>query len=300
VLLWVLFAPALVSSQGWITVSPPGGGFSIQVPSTPEALPVQTDTLNGKPLEIHMYRLNTGNLVYVFGWTEYNQTMNVERELDLDRDNFVKGVKGSLSAETRIEQNGVRGREFTGQTPTGFFVSRIYVHGSRAFQAAIVLRNGSDDTRAVTRFLHSLKLNVTKQTSYNRGVTWKYCLHHTWPDGPRGWAEAFVRPDDPSSAESLWVTIDCVGAVEEESQRSQRLHAWLGDRPYRVAEDGEAGDSDVIVNAAEFTQAEFLEWVKVWLRAKGFDVTDLVAAPLEEFAGTHSHADLLVQLTRRP
>lgn len=134
-------------------------------------------------------------------------------------------------------------------------------------------------------------------------MTWKYRIMHSWPAERTQWAEAFVRPDDPAyGGQSLWVTIDCLGervAEAEEPNRYDELRAWLGDRPFRVAENREMGDSDLVVNARDFTEAEFLEWIKVWLRAKGLAVTRLVAAPLEEFAGTHPHADLLAHLTQR-
>lgn len=137
-------------------------------------------------------------------------------------------------------------------------------------------------------------------------MRWKYWIHHTWPEERTGWAEAFVRPDDPTYAgQSLWVTIDCLGEPPDEnpkstlSERYEDLRTWLGDHPYRVTESGEMGDADLVVNALDFTKAEFLEWVKVWLRAKGLPATELVPALLEEFAGTHPHADLLAHLVQQ-
>ena len=122
-------------------------------------------------------------------------------------------------------------------------------------------------------------------------MRWKYRLHHTWaPDERMDWAEAFVRPHDPTyTGASLWVTIDCA--------RDEKLRAWLGNHPYRVPEEGEAGDSDLVVNARDFSKPEFLHWVEVWLRAKGLDASGLVEAPLSDFAGTHPHADFLIRLT---
>jgi hypothetical protein len=99
----------------------------------------------------------------------------------------------------------------------------------------------------------------------------------------------------------LWVTIDCMETASGTTntafdEESESVRQWLGDRPYRVADNGEAGDADLVVNARDFTRPEFLGWVEVWLRAKGFTVTELVHAPLSEFAGTHPHADVLIRL----
>lgn len=135
-------------------------------------------------------------------------------------------------------------------------------------------------------------------------MRWKYCIHHTWPEERTDWAEAFVRPDDDKPVpESLWVTIDCLGPAFDASASADEdgamLRRWLGGRPYAVAEHGEAGDSDLVVNARDFTKAEFLGWIEVWLRAKGFTVSELVPAPLDEFAGTHAHADMLIAIVKK-
>jgi hypothetical protein len=104
----------------------------------------------------------------------------------------------------------------------------------------------------------------------------------------------------------LWVTIDCVepapGTTTNPTldEEPESLRHWLGDRPYRVADNGEAGDADLVVRARDFTKPEFLGWVEVWLRAKGLKVTELVHAPQSDFAGTHAHADLLIRLAQPP
>lgn len=136
-------------------------------------------------------------------------------------------------------------------------------------------------------------------------MRWKYCIHHEWPEERTTWAEAFVRPDDPAyTGQSLWVTIDCIGEFpagtrSASSEEHETLRNWLGDRPYRVAENGEQGDTDLLVNATDFTQAQFVDWTKVWLNDKRLAATELISAPMKEFEGTHSHADLLAHLIKQ-
>jgi hypothetical protein len=86
------------------------------------------------------------------------------------------------------------------------------------------------------------------------------------------------------------VTIDCVEAAS-----GTTTNPALDEES-----DGEAGDADLVVNARDFTMPEFLGWVEVWLRAKGFAVTELVHAPLSDFASTHPHADFLIRLVEPP
>ena len=156
-------APSVLAQSDWTLFSPTGGNFTISVPSSPTALPVERGTLNGKAIETILFRVQEGSLIYLCGWTEYNQRMNVKGELDADRDSFVKSVKGRLTGETRISQNGVAGREITAENDTAFFVSRIYVAGSRAWTIVVAVPKGAaDDPQSVTRFLNSLQLKAPR------------------------------------------------------------------------------------------------------------------------------------------
>lgn len=154
-------SPAFAQT-GWTVFAPTGGNFSILIPAQPEVLPVENEKTNGITTEIHLFRVRTPGLIYIFGWTEYNQKMDVEGEIDADRDNFVKGMKGKLLDETRISQGGVSGRDFTGENAETFFISRVFVSGSRAWQSAVLVRTGTDDTRAAMKFLYSLQLTGIK------------------------------------------------------------------------------------------------------------------------------------------
>ncbi|MSO29939.1 MAG: hypothetical protein EXQ48_03210 [Acidobacteria bacterium] len=160
VLLLVLSAVAPVRGQdGWTTYTPSGSNFSILVPMAQKVLPVDKDTTAGGSYQVHLYRIRTPARIYIFGWTDYHEAVNVEGELNANRDNFVKALTGKLLGETRIMLDGVSGREFTGENANGFFISRVYASGTRAYQAAVlILTGGTDDTMVVTRFLYSMQL----------------------------------------------------------------------------------------------------------------------------------------------
>ena len=164
VLIAVLSGATSVRAQGgWTTYAPPGSNLSILVPLTPEVLPVERNTQGGTAYEVHLYRIRTSSMVYIFGWTDYHERVDVEGELDANRDNFVKALTGRLLGETKITLNGVSGREFIGENTNGFFISRVYAAGTRAYQAAVlILAGGSDDARLVTRFLYSMQLTASR------------------------------------------------------------------------------------------------------------------------------------------
>lgn len=110
-------------------------------------------------------------------------------------------------------------------------------------------------------------------------MKWKYSFHHAWDENRTDWAEAFVRPNDADdTVASLWVTVVCAPADSSFGR--------------------EDIDADLVVDARDFTQSEFLHYVTVWLREQGMTVTELVPATLEDFAGTHAHADFLIHLRR--
>jgi hypothetical protein len=139
-------------------------------------------------------------------------------------------------------------------------------------------------------------------------MKWRYYIHHEWPDGERRkWAELFILPDDSSyDGEALWVTIDCVGEApgddsdEDTIKRYQKAQKKLGDSSYCIiTEADDMGDTNMIVAASNFSKDEFLEWVKVWIKAQGLPVSELISAPLEQFIGRHQHADFLHALIKK-
>jgi len=134
-------------------------------------------------------------------------------------------------------------------------------------------------------------------------MNWRYYIPHDWPESGRTtWEDIFILPDDPSySGEALWLTINCLGEPPGENSGVEpsewaEAAAMLGDAPYRVSDEADGPGIDMIVRGVDFSEGEFLEWVKEWLRVKGIAVSELVPAPLEDFAGRLSQADFILRL----
>ncbi|MGO9569300.1 MAG: hypothetical protein ACLP5H_17325 [Desulfomonilaceae bacterium] len=121
-------------------------------------------------------------------------------------------------------------------------------------------------------------------------MKWKYYIPHVWDKPRQSWEDFYLLPCDPSyRGDSIWLTIDALGDGQSRGAMFQgedfkRLEKELEGRDYII------NGTDMVVKGWAFTKHEFLKWVKVWLEENGFDVDELVEAPLEDFEGTNQHA----------
>jgi len=75
----------------------------------------------------------TANGIYLAGNTDYPVDINPTKELELDRDNFLKQVNAKLVDDTDITLSGKPGKEFSGVSADFTFRSRVFVVGRRAY-----------------------------------------------------------------------------------------------------------------------------------------------------------------------
>jgi hypothetical protein len=120
-------------------------------------------------------------------------------------------------------------------------------------------------------------------------MNWKYHIPHMWDDDRQVWEDFYLLPCHPNySGESFWLTILALGDGSERflirGETFERKLKELEGKAYII------NGTDMVVRGMGFSKVEFLKWVKVWLEENGFDVEELVEAPLEDFAGTNQHA----------
>ena len=128
-------------------------------------------------------------------------------------------------------------------------------------------------------------------------MKWKYYIPHVWHTERTTWENVYLLPDSAAyDGRAIWLTVDALGFFEdtlggsEEEQNRVQAERKLGDREYWIE------GTDMIVRASDFTQAELLSWVRVWLQDNGLRVTNLVEASAKEFRGRAFHADWVEQL----
>ena len=154
-----MLASTSYAQKEWVAFAPAGGNYSILMPGTPET-EVKNETGTIGPYTVNGATLAAGEEFYLVVYVDYAPTvrLDVQGEINANRDNFIKGVKGAvLTSEKKITLGGNPGLEFTADVNDRYVISRIYLVGKRPYQLVAVTRKNADLTNA-KKFLNSFKL----------------------------------------------------------------------------------------------------------------------------------------------
>lgn len=122
------------NSQDWIKFNSREGKFTILLPAEPSA---QTDTSNGDPFYITQLLISKGSSeMYAIGWVDYesNYKFDEQKELEANRDNFIKGINGTLVETKNTAFRGYKAVEFTATSGTYLWTSKVFMVGKRPYQ----------------------------------------------------------------------------------------------------------------------------------------------------------------------
>jgi hypothetical protein len=146
--------------EGWAHFSSDHGRFSILVPKIPEETKETVDSDHG-PYTTHLFITREPSYVYLIGWVDYDPSFNFNRqkELEANRDNFVKGVKATLTSTQSLNIDGFPVIEFTADTPERTFHSRVYMVGRRPYQIVIGYPKGQAELAPIAKFFNSFKVS---------------------------------------------------------------------------------------------------------------------------------------------
>jgi hypothetical protein len=149
------------NTSSWVRLSPDEGRFSVLMPELVKDQSETTPSPKG-PYTTHLFLAKTPQGIFLVGWVDYDPAFNfgVQSELEANRDNFVKGIKGTLLNTTKITMNGYPGLEFTAETSEISYKSRVYIVGRRPYQLISGTYKGQDDSYNVGRFFDSFQLNL--------------------------------------------------------------------------------------------------------------------------------------------
>jgi hypothetical protein len=154
-------APVAPNSDdsGWETFTSETGRFSVLLPGTPAESKETEQSAHG-PYTTYLYILRHPQNVFLIGWVDYSPSFNFNRqaELEMNRDNFVKGVNARLLNSRAVVIDGYNSLEFTAETADQIFKSRVYMVGRRPYQMVIGSPKGAEDTVTVNRFFNSFKV----------------------------------------------------------------------------------------------------------------------------------------------
>ena len=152
--------PAVIP-DGWVNFTSEAGRFNVLLPETPTD---KTETVQSDhgPYTTHLFVVRSTTSLFLVGWVDYDPkfNFNVTGELNLNRENFIKGVKATLINNKEVTLDGYQALEFTAKTEERIFKSRVYMVGRRPYQLVTGTPIGVDDSINVDRFFNSFKVRV--------------------------------------------------------------------------------------------------------------------------------------------
>lgn len=148
-----------VDPGGWAHFNSETGRFSVLMPVIPEEK-VETTQSDHGPYTTHLFIVRDDKNVYLIGWVDYDPSFNFNRtaELEANRDNFVKGVKATLTSTRSLSLDSYPVIEFTADTADRTFKSRVYMVGRRPYQIVVGYPKGDEDIGLTNRFFNSFKV----------------------------------------------------------------------------------------------------------------------------------------------
>lgn len=153
-------SPSAPDLGGWAHFNSAVGRFSVLVPEIPEEKVETTQSEHG-PYTTHLFIVRDTRNVYLIGWVDYDPSFKFNRqsELEANRDNFVKGVKATLTSTQSLTIDGYPVLEFTADTDSRTFKSRVYMVGRRPYQIVIGFPKGEAELAPIGRFFDSFKVS---------------------------------------------------------------------------------------------------------------------------------------------
>lgn len=147
--------------EGWVTFNSVDGRFSVLVPETPTE---KTETVQSEhgPYTTHLFVVRNAKSVFLLGWVDYDPGFNFNstRELEMNRENFIKGISATLINNRSLTIDGYESLEFTAETADTLFKSRVFMVGRRPYQIVTGTTKGLDDSNGVNRFFDSFKVRL--------------------------------------------------------------------------------------------------------------------------------------------
>jgi len=143
----------------WSKFTSDDGRFSVVVAGVHEDK-VETTPSDHGPYTTHLFILRQPPHVFLIGYVDYDPSFNFNRqaELEMNRDNFVKGLNATLLTTKFVTIDGYSALEFTAELPQRIFRSRVYMVGRRPYQIVIGSPKGVDDSANIERFFNSFKV----------------------------------------------------------------------------------------------------------------------------------------------
>jgi hypothetical protein len=121
-------------SQDWTTYNSTEGKFSVSLPAQPT---IQTDTSKTSPYYVtKVFLARSGAEMFLVGWVDYPESykFDEQKELEENRDNFIKAINGSLVETKNTAFRGYKAIEFKATSGAWTWTSKVFLVGKRPYQ----------------------------------------------------------------------------------------------------------------------------------------------------------------------
>ena len=155
----VTLAAGFQDAGEWIKFESTPGLFSVLMPAQPTEEKETQESPYG-PYTTNLFQSKSKDEVYIAAWVDYDPKykFDVQKELEANRDNFVKAVKGTVGSTTSITLKGNPGIEFDGTAPNFSFKSRVYIVGRRPYMLIVLFPAGAEGSPNINKFISSFEL----------------------------------------------------------------------------------------------------------------------------------------------
>jgi hypothetical protein len=154
----------VVSPQpAWVTLSPPGAGFSVEVPGSAKESTLNVPSPAGQ-LAAHVYQVSSpdGRMEYDVVYSDYPSGIILQPDGALNgaRDGAVKQVGGRLLSEQKLMLGEFPGKEIRIEVATNRIAARqrFYLVKLRLYQLVLLVPLGTPEPTDADRFFNSFKL----------------------------------------------------------------------------------------------------------------------------------------------
>ena len=152
----VSVAQSFPQTDQWKRFSSAEGRFAILLPDQPVRTVQSKDTGAGRVV-MSFFTTRSDDGVFIVAYADYSMG-EAKRELNANRDSFLKGMKATLVSESDIKLQGNPGREIRASRDKLTIRSRIYLVGGRYYQMVAITPMTLPGDVEADRFLTSFEL----------------------------------------------------------------------------------------------------------------------------------------------
>ena len=158
-------AQQIDAHPSWFTFRSDEGRFSVLFPAPPQRNDQRVEQGLGAPWQATVFTALAGGGIYIAGYIDYSPTLqlNIQGELEANRNNFISGQGATLLSSTPISLGNAPGLEFTAEKAgEWFYRSRLFVVGRRPYQVLAMVRPARANSPEIGRFLDSMAIDGTR------------------------------------------------------------------------------------------------------------------------------------------